>query len=423
MKRIILIVAGMLSFLSGAQELRADEPRKESIPPTDWPWWRGPNRDGIAHPKQQPPLKWSETENVLWSTPIPGRGHGSPALVGNRIFLVSAEQDKEIQSVLCIDRASGKQLWKTEIHNGKFDKKGNAKSSHASCTPACDGERVFVNFLNDGALWTTALSIEGKQIWQTKICDFINHQGFGSSPAIYDSLVIVSADNKGGGAIAALERTSGKVVWKQDRPKIPNYASPIILKVAGREQLLMTGCNLVSGFEPMTGKKLWEIKGSTEECVTSTVTDGDLIITSGGYPKNHISAVKADGTGKIVWDIPIRVYVPSMLIHDGHLYAALDAGVAMCWKCDTGKELWKGRLGGTFSASPVLVGDTIFATNEAGKTFLFKADPKAFELLGENQLGDEVFATPTFCGDRIYMRVAKQTKGGRQEMLHCLGKK
>lgn len=423
MKRILLIVAGIFSFLDGAQSLHADEPRKELIPATDWPWWRGPNRDGIAYPKQQPPLKWSETENVLWSTPIPGRGHGSPALVGNRIFLVTAEQDKEIQSVLCFDRASGKQLWKTEIHQGKFDKKGNAKSSHASCTPACDGERVFVNFLNDGALWTTALSVEGKQVWQTKICDFINHQGFGSSPAIYDSFVIVSADNKGGGAIAALERTSGKVVWKHDRPKIPNYASPIILKVAGREQLLMTGCNLVSGFEPLSGKKLWEIKGSTEECVTSTVTDGDVIITSGGYPKNHISAVKADGSGKIVWDIPIRVYVPSMLIHDGHLYAALDAGVAMCWKCDTGKELWKGRLGGTFSASPVLVGNTIFATNEAGKTFLFKADPKAFELLGENQLGDEVFGTPTFCGDRIYMRVAKLTKGGRQEMLYCLGKK
>jgi outer membrane protein assembly factor BamB len=416
----VLLVTGLLP-----ECLRCAEPvRKElRVDAADWPWWRGPNRDGIAVGKQDPPRKWSESENVVWSAPVPGRGHGSPIVVGERIFLAAAEPDKEIQSVLCMDRKTGKQLWKTEVHRGHFDKKGNAKSSHASCTPACDGERIFVNFLNDGAVWTTALNLEGKQLWQVKICDFINHQGFGSSPAIYGSLVLVSADNKGGGAIAALERSSGKVVWKHDRPKIPNYASPIILKVAGREQLLMIGCSLVSGFDPESGKKLWEIKGSTEECVTSTVTDGELIITSGGYPKNHISAVKADGSGKIAWENPLRVYVPSMLVHDGYLYAVLDAGVAMCFQCDTGKEVWKGRLGGAFSASPVLVGDLLFATNESGRTFIFKADPKAFELVGENQLGDEVMATPTYCGDCIYMRVARQTKGGRQEMLYCLGKK
>lgn len=421
MNRCLLILALVIS-IHHSDAIRAAEPAIK-VAPTDWPWWRGPNRDGIASPNQKPPLKWSETENVVWSVPIPGRGHGSPCVVGDRVYFVTAEQDKEIQSVLSFDRASGKQLWKTEVHRGNFDKKGNAKSSHASCTPACDGERVFVNFLNDGAIYATALSIDGKQLWQVKICDFINHQGFGSSPAIYGSLVIVSADNKGGGAIAALERSSGKVVWNHDRPKIPNYASPIILKVAGREQLLMTGCNLVSSFEPDTGKKLWEIKGSTEECVTSTVTDGELIITSGGYPKNHISAVKADGSGKIVWESTLRVYVPSMILHDGHLYGAMDAGTAICLKADTGKEVWKGRLGGGFTASPVLVNDLLFATNESGKTFIFKADPKSFVLVGENLLGDEVLATPTFCGDRIYMRVVKGAKDKRQEMLYCLGKK
>ncbi len=428
MRRILLAAFGVILGIFDvcnlyADELRKDSPAKFPFAATDWPWWRGPNRDGIAQADQKLPLKWSDKENVVWTAPVPGRGHGSPAIVGDRIFLATAETDTEIQSVLCINRQTGKQLWKTEIHRGHFDKKGNAKSSHASCTPGCDGERIFVNFLNDGAVWTTALNLEGKRLWQTKICDFVNHQGFGSSPAVYESLVIVSADNKGGGAIAALDRASGKVIWKHERPKVPNYASPIILKVAGRDQLLMTGCDLVSGFEPVSGKKLWEIKGSTTECVTSTVTDGDHIITSGGYPKNHMSAVKADGSGKIAWENSLRVYVPSMLVANGHLYAVLDAGIAMCWKCDTGKEIWKGRLGGAFSASPVLVGDLIFATNESGRTCIFKADPKAFELVGENQLGDEVLATPAFCGDRIYMRIARQTKGGRQELLYCLGKK
>src|SRR5262249_35133518 len=161
------------------------------------------------------------------------------------------------------------------------------KSSQASSTPACDGQRVFINFLNDGAVYATALTLDGKRIWQTKVADYVLHQGFGSSPAVYQSLVIVSADNKGGtGAIVGLDRATGKEVWRQDRPKTPNYTSPIILKVDGKEQLLFTGCDLVSSFEPLSGKKFWEIKGSTTECVTSTVTDGDLIFTSGGYPKN-----------------------------------------------------------------------------------------------------------------------------------------
>lgn len=391
------------------------------VAPGDWPWWRGPNRNGIADGNQKPPLQWSDTEGILWKSPIPGRGHGSPAVVGDQVFLATADYENEVQSVLCFDRKTGKQFWQTEVHRGGFEKKGNAKSSLASATPACDGKQVFVNFLHNGAVYATALERNGKLLWQTKITDYVLHQGYGASPAVYGSLVIVSADNKASGAIAALERATGKIVWKQERPKFPNYTSPIILNVAGREQLLFTGCDLVSSFDPLTGKKIWEIGGSTTECVTSTVTDGNLIFTSGGYPKNHISAVRADGSGTVVWQNLSRVYVPSMLVRDGYLYTVLDAGVAMCWKCETGEEVWKGRLGGTFSASPVLVGENLFATNEEGRTFIFKATPQDYTAVGENQLGTEVFATPTYCGNRIYMRAATTVDGRRQESLYCLG--
>jgi outer membrane protein assembly factor BamB len=236
--------------------------------------------------------------------------------------------------------------------------------------------------------------------------------------------VIVSADNKGegGGAIAALNRATGDVVWRHARPATPNYPSPIILKAAGRDQVFLTGCDLVSSFAPLTGEKLWEIEGATTECVTSTVTDGNIILTSGGYPKNHTAAVRADGSGEVVWENNVRVYVPSMFIHDGKIYGVADAGVAMCWEAATGKELWKGRLGGTFSSSPVLVGENIYVINEAGEGFVFKADPAKFELVAKNQLGNEVFATPTICGSRIYMRVAEQQGDVRQEMLYCIGK-
>jgi len=324
------------------------------------------------------------------------RGHGSPIVVGEQVFLATADHDLQTQSVLCYHRTTGQRLWQTEVHRGGFATTGNAKSSLASATAACDGQRVFINFLHAGAIYTTALDRDGRQLWQTKVTDYVLHQGFGSSPAVYRSLVLVSADNKGTGVLAALERATGKVVWKQERPKAPNYASPIILNVAGRDQLLMTGCDLVASFEPLTGKKFWEIEGSTTECVTSTVTDGRHIFTSGGFPKSHLAAVRADGSGKVAWQNNTRVYVPSLLVHRGYLYGVLDAGVAACWQCDTGKEMWKARLGGTFTASPVLVGDHIFATNESGRTFLFKATPEAFTLVGENQLGDEVMATRRF---------------------------
>ncbi len=424
MHRIILIVLALALSLAPAVA-NAGEPRKDAdaitFGPNDWPWWRGPNRNGTADAKQKPPLKWSATENIVWKTPVTGRGHGSPIVVGDQVFLATADPKTETQAVLCVDRKTGAQRWQTEIHRGAFEKGGNKQASMASATLACDGQRVFVSFLHNKAIYTTALNLDGSKLWQTKVTDYVLHQGFGSSPTVYKSLVIVSADNKGTGVIAGLDRSSGQIVWKTERPKFPNYASPIILNVAGREQLFFIGCELVTSLEPMTGKKIWEIKGSTTECVTSTVTDGKLIITSGGFPKGHVAAVHADGSGKVAWEIGTKVYVPSLLERDGYLYGVQDSGTAVCWKFDSGKEIWKERLGGAFTASPVLVGDLLFATNEAGRTFIFRASPKAFELIAENQLGNDAMATPTICGGRIYMRVAFNQKGQRQEMLYCIG--
>lgn len=388
---------------------------------SDWPWWRGPNRNGLADENQKPPRRWSETENVIWKSPVPGRGHGSPTVIGQQIILATADEDNDEQSVICFDRDSGKKVWSTIVHADGVSKKGNKKGSQASCTVACDGERIFVNFLNNKTAYTTALTRQGQPIWQKKITDYTIHQGYASSPAIYQSLVIVSADNKGGGAITALNRKTGEVVWKHQRPSKPNYPSPIIMTLAGRDQLILTGCDLICSYDPLSGKKLWETAGATTECVTSAVTDGKLVFTSGGYPRDHVSAVRADGSGEIVWNNGSRIYVPSMLVRNGHLYAVADAGVAMCWESSSGKERWKRRLGGTFSASPVMVGDLVYAANEEGTTFIYRATSKECELIAENQLGDEVFATPTICGGRVYTRVAKRQDDVRQEFLYCLG--
>ena len=387
---------------------------------TDWGWWRGPHRMGTANPNQKPPLEFGNDKNVLWQATVPGRGFGSPIVVGNRVFLATSDESTGAQSILAYDRTSGKRLWQTTVHADGGMKK-NAKSTMASGSPACDGQHIFINFPNSGGLHTTALDMSGKRLWQVKICDYVEHQGYGASPALYRDLVIVSADNKGGGAIAALNRATGEVVWKRDRPALPNYPSPILLRIGGIDQIIMVGCDQIVSYSPLTGKTLWETAGATTECVTSTVTDGKHVYTSGGYPTNHMSAILADGSAKLAWQNKERLYVPSLVIHDGYLYGVLDAGIAMCWKADTGEEMWKERLGGTFSSSAVLVGDQVFISNEEGDFFIFRASPKGYEELAKNRLGDLVMATPAICGNQIFHRVSNSASdGSMQEVLYCL---
>ncbi len=387
----------------------------------DWPAWRGPTRNGLANPGQNPPIQWTESEGVAWKVALPGRGHGSPTIVGSRIYLPTADPGKGSQSVLCLDRQNGKLIWEKVVHPDHADAGKHANSSAASSSVAWDGERLFISFLNQGAVYTTALDPDGKILWQKKVADYQVHQGFAASPVVHEGLVLVSADSRAGGAVAGLDRATGRIVWSQPRPKIANYTTPAVMQAAQRIQMVLAGCNLVSSFNPLTGEKLWEIKGSTEECVTTCVTDGERVFISGGYPRNHTAAILADGSGKIAWENNTRVYVPSMIVKAGHVYAVTDAGMAVCWKSDSGEELWKERLGGDFFASPVMVGDRVYASNVSGKTFVFEATPEKFRLLAQNQLGNEAYASPVVCGNQVYLRVAAHGNG-RQEYLYCIGK-
>ena len=256
--RAIVVAAAAVLVPVQAFSQRVDD--RISLDAADWPWWRGPQRNGVANPDQDPPTEWSATQNVAWKSAIPGRGHSSPIVVGTRVFLATADEQQDTQSVLCYDRETGKQLWQAEVHRGGLMRK-NEKSTAASGTVACDGESVFVNFANSDAVFVTAIGVDGKQRWQTRIGDYKIHQGFGASPALYRSLVYAAADSHAGGVLAALDRKTGAIEWKRDRPKEPNYTSPIILNVAGRDQLFLTGCNLFSSFDPHSGETLWEVKG------------------------------------------------------------------------------------------------------------------------------------------------------------------
>ena len=322
----------------------------------DWPAWRGPNADGQAALGQRLPLRWSDNGNVLWRAEVRGRGHSYPTVVGNRIYLATADLATEQQLVLCFDRATGRKVWETAVHEGNIDTRGHKNASQASSTVAWDGERLYINFLKSRAVFTTALDVSGKILWQQRVSDFQVHQGFGSSPVVYKSVVLVTADHRGGCKISGLDKQTGKILWEQVRPKIANDASPAILTAAGRVQAVLAGCNLVASFDPLTGKKLWEVESSTEETVVTAVTDGNRIFVGGGYPKNHTMAMEADGSGKIAWQNTSRSYVPSMLVKDGYVYAVQDEGQAVCWKSDTGEELWREKVDRDFYGSPVMMG-------------------------------------------------------------------
>lgn len=179
----------------------------------DWPWWRGPTLDGKSADRRIV-TQWSATENVLWKTAVPGQGHSSPIVCGNRIFLTTAE-DAPKQLVLAFDRKTGKLLWSTVAHEGTLPRK-YSKNSHASATPACDGERVYSVFLNGDGLFVTATNLDGKILWQTRAGDFQSEHGSGSSPVLYGSVVIVNGDNLKGCFIAALDVRTGKPVWRTD---------------------------------------------------------------------------------------------------------------------------------------------------------------------------------------------------------------
>ena len=386
----------------------------------DWPWWRGPNGNGIAH-SPQPPLKWTASKNVIWEVPVPGRGHSSPTVVGNHVYLATADEKQQIQSVLCFERETGLEVWKKDLHRGGFPDSVHSRNTHASCTMACDGERLFVAFLNGNAIWATALDLDGEQVWQKKLGGFESEYGYPSSPAIHQSLVIFAADHLAGGYLAALHRKTGKIRWLKKRPTISTCSSPVIAHVAGQTQLLISGADRVMSYDPQTGNVNWSVEGAGRITCGTMVAAGDLVFASGGYPSKETLCVRGDGSEEVVWRNRQKIYVPSMLVHNGYLYAVQDDGIVFCWNAKTGQEAWKKRLTGDVSASPLLMGGHIYVVNECGKLFVFQANPRKFQLVAENQLGDEAFATPAICGGRIFIRVADRSTGMRQEILYCIG--
>ncbi len=400
-------------FLLGAWLLVPCAARAEN-----WPCWRGPRGDGTSLEKNIP-VRWSATENIRWKVPVPGTGHASPIVWEDRIFLVSCLEEKQQRILLCYDRPSGKLLWQRVVLTAPLERK-HRLNSYASSTPATDGERVYVTFLDRQWMFVAAYDFQGRQLWAVRPGVFHSRHGYCSCPVLYRDLVIVNGDHDGDSYIVALDRRTGRTVWKVPREfKTRSYVTPIIRRLAGRTQMILSGSKCVTSYDPDTGRLLWIVHGPTEQFVASMVDNGHLVFLTAGYPERHILAIRPDGTGNvtkthIVWRTRQgAAYVPSPVVVGEHLYVVSDQGVATCFEAETGRVRWRKRLGVRFSASPVVAEGRIYFQADDGTTTVVQAGPR-FRRLAVNRLGEYTYASAAVSQGNIFIRSEKH--------LWCIGK-
>jgi len=420
MRRFLLIAMLLLVGCTGGR-VEEIQPQKAvqlgspvEMSDSSWPWWRGPNRNGVAA-GEIPPIEWSE-ENRLWSTAIDGRGHASPIVVGELVLVTTAIEEKPEQKLIALDKDSGEIRWETSLHRGELPAIHH-KNSHASASAASDGERIFVTFYSGSAVHTSAVDLQGNVVWQRESGPFNAQHGFGASPAIYRSLVITAGDSRAGAFLTAHERKSGEIVWRTARGSDSSYATPVIGEVAGKTQILLSGIETVSGYDPESGKLLWSCPGPADTTANTMAWHEDIVFATGGYPQKGVMAIRLinrDGQWqtKTLWKDDLKAYVPSPIVYQGRLYAIGDGGIGKCYHPETGEVVWLHRVGGNFTSSPVAAGKYLFAANEGGMLYVLLAGD-TYSRVAQNDLGDRIFATPVIVDGRIYLR-------GHQR-LHCIG--
>jgi outer membrane protein assembly factor BamB len=401
-------ILGMLALAAVAQ---AD--------PEEWSGWRGPRRDGTSLERGFP-LRWSATENVLWKVPIPGKGHSSPVVWGDRLFVTTCLEESGDRKLLCLDRKDGRVLWdkvvvstpKEHIHK---------LNSYASSTPVTDGKHIWVAFLDEPKFWIFCYDVDGNLIWKKSPGEFHSVHGFCSSPLLYKDMVIFNGDQDAVAYLVALDQATGAERWRVDRPnRTRSYVPPVIFEAAGRPQMVLSGSKCVASYDPDTGKQIWIIDGPTEQFVASMVYAEGVFFITGGFPQWHVLAINPDGQGNvtsshILWrdkGHDICSYVPSPVAWGPHFFIVSDEGNATCFEAKTGKRLWKEKLSKHFSASAVAAGGYLYFLDDFGVTYVVKAG-ETFELVAKNPLGEECYASPALSRGRLYIRTAKN--------LFCIG--
>jgi outer membrane protein assembly factor BamB len=426
--------------------------------PMNWPQFRGPQASGVAD-GQHPPAAWDADKgvNVRWKTPIPGLGHSCPVVWGNRLILTTAvssgaktefrpglygdvdsvnDKSEHEWRVYCLDRRTGKVLWQRTSHKGVPRVKRHAKSSHANCTPAADAGHLAVCFGSEGLF---CYDHDGNLLWRRDLgtldagwfYDADYQWGFGSSPVIYRGRVIVQCDVGNGSFLAAFDAGTGKKVWRTPREEIPSWGTPTVVEGPAGHELVTNATKFARGYDPATGEELWRLGRHAEITVPTPVSGQGLVFLTSGYrPIQPIYAVRPGARGDITlnegqtqnhfvtWSTDKGgPYMPTPIVYGEYLYTCSNAGVVACHEAKTGKQVYKGRLGGRggYTASPVAADGRLYFTSEESGVRVVRAGPK-FEILAVNPMGEACMATPAICDGMIYVRTQNHVFGlGRSQ--------
>ncbi len=404
----------------------------------NWPAWRGPRGDGSADVAG--PMKWDgkSGKNVRWKTPLPGEGHSSPIILGDRVFVTACLPKTEERVLICLNRDTGEPIWQATVLKARLESK-HALNSFASSTPATDGKLVFVSFLEasdkqiaapnvgnqrmiyPGTMVVAAYDFDGNQKWLVRPGAFISAHGFCSNPLPYQDIIILNGDHDGDSYLLALNKLTGQEVWRQPRRhKTRSYVTPLIRNIDGKDQLVLSGSLCVASFDPQTGERNWNVEGPTEQFVASMVFDGSNFFAVGGFPTHHVMAIRADGEGDVTdthvsWHkTNVRCYVPSPVVVDNYLVVADDRGTANCFDTKTGDRLWQTRMGIHYSASLSTAAGLVYFIADDGVTKILRPGPEP-EVLAENKLGENVYSSPAFSAGQLFIRGEKH--------LFCIGEK
>jgi outer membrane protein assembly factor BamB len=374
-----------------------------------WPRFRGPAGNGIS-PGTHLPVRWTDSE-IHWRTSLPGKGHSSPVIWRERVFVTSGDSTRGDRHVLCIDSENGSVLWQKRFSTRTFQQ--NRENSFGTATPAADSNGVYVSWTTPEAITVAALTLDGREKWVQNLGPFIGKHGSGASLVVYDGLVWINNDQDGPSSLIALKVDSGEIAHKIDRrsDKV-SYGTPCLWEPPDRPAQLIfaaSGHGLTS-VNPTTGTINWDCTNLFEARVVSSPISGDgLVFCSngeGGVGRRLVALRPPSGTEspKIVYDFKTGIpNVPTPLIKDGRLYILCDNGLLRCVRSSTGESIWQERLPARFYASPVWGENRLYLTSKTGEVFVVAAGDR-YQLIAKNSLGEPTFATPAIASGQLYFR-------------------
>jgi hypothetical protein len=405
----------------------------------DWPAWRGPRGDGTSL-EQAVPTQWNATENISWQVEITGIGHASPIVFGDYIFLVTCIEETRERMLLCLDRRTGKTVWRKVVIRAPLEAI-HQLNSRASSTPATDGKYVYVSFLepdgstvpaevvrkrsgelradntgkpvNPGSMCVAAYDMAGQRQWISRPGGFASVWGYCASPLVFEDKVIINGDHDGDAYIVALDRGTGETVWKVAREnRIRSHCVPLIRKLDGRSQMMVAGSHSIVSYDPHDGSRHWYTVGPKGRAVASPVFAAGLLLVSTAYPDREFLAMRPDGHGDvtdthIAWrNGQSAPYVPSPIAVGDYFLAVSDDGIASCFDAATGKRHWRERIGKRHTAALVAAAGLVYFLSDAGATRVVRPGAQ-FELIAENRIGERCYASPAISRGQIFLRSEK----------------